>query len=257
LLLDRLNRFVRRILFGPRLQLRSDQPVERLGSDYGGWEFVPTETLRGSTVVSCGLGEDASFDVEFASRYGARVIIVDPTPRAIRHFEQIIDRVGEPRMRHYVSGGRQPVDTYELSSINAGQLVLVPKALWTEKATLPFFLPDDPAHVSHSLVDQRRDHGMSSRKIDVETTTLETLMIEHGIEHLPLLKLDIEGAEVPVIGQLLRTAIRPDQILVEFDGLTRTSRSATQEWKHSDDLLQQAGYHLRHWDRRSNFLYTR
>ena len=39
-------------------------------------------------------GEDASFDVEFTTRFKARIIIVDPTPRAIDHFEAIQKRLG-------------------------------------------------------------------------------------------------------------------------------------------------------------------
>jgi hypothetical protein len=84
----------------------------RLGSDYGGWTFEPSTDLQNSAIVSCGLGEDASFDIEFASRFGAKVIIVDPTPRAIRHFDEIQKRVGQPAVQSYVKGGKQPIASY-------------------------------------------------------------------------------------------------------------------------------------------------
>ena len=36
-----------------------------LGTDYGGWHFVDLN-LQGTTIISAGLGEDGSFDLEFA-----------------------------------------------------------------------------------------------------------------------------------------------------------------------------------------------
>jgi hypothetical protein len=48
--------------------------------------------LSNAKVLTCGLGEDASFDVEFASKYNAEAIVVDPTPRAIQQFAEIVTR---------------------------------------------------------------------------------------------------------------------------------------------------------------------
>lgn len=69
----------------------------KLGSKYGGWTFADVQNLQGSTIISGGLGEDASFDVEFAARFGARVVLVDPTPRSIRHFEELQASAGAGR----------------------------------------------------------------------------------------------------------------------------------------------------------------
>ena len=65
-----------------------------LGTAYGGWSFVEEDNLKNCTIISAGLGEDASFDIEFASKYDARIIIVDPTPRAIKHYDEIINSLG-------------------------------------------------------------------------------------------------------------------------------------------------------------------
>ena len=61
----------------------------RLGSVYGGWTFENKKNLYGSTILSCGLGEDASFDIEFANMYNAKIIIVDPIPK--RKWTQMIE----------------------------------------------------------------------------------------------------------------------------------------------------------------------
>lgn len=59
-----------------------DLKLVTLDSQYGARTFHDDGSLDGSTVFSAGPGEDASLDVEFAARFSARVVIVDPTPRA-------------------------------------------------------------------------------------------------------------------------------------------------------------------------------
>ena len=51
-----------------------------LGSSYGGWYFVDTETLNQSWVISGGVGTDISFDIELMEKYKSKIIFVDPTP---------------------------------------------------------------------------------------------------------------------------------------------------------------------------------
>src|SRR5262245_49215573 len=125
----------------PRHRLAERNPameIRRLGTAYGGWSFVEDERFYGSTIISCGLGEDASFDVEFAARYHARVILVDPTPRAIQHYKQIHQRIGKSREIPYVATGHQPISAYDLSTLTADRLYLVPKAIWTHNRTAKF-----------------------------------------------------------------------------------------------------------------------
>ncbi len=90
---NQVSRFVARRRYAPRIKAQRPSDLIRLGSDYGGWTFEPSPDLQDSVIVSCGLGEDASSDVEFASRFGAKVIILDPAPRAIRDFEEIQERI--------------------------------------------------------------------------------------------------------------------------------------------------------------------
>ena len=77
-------RRVRRIVPSLRVS-RHNYKITKLGSNDGGWAFVETDVLFNSKIISCGLGEDASFDIEFASRYKSKVIIIDPTPRSGSH----------------------------------------------------------------------------------------------------------------------------------------------------------------------------
>jgi len=242
--------------FGPTVPVTPHPALTRLGTPYGGWSFVAVPQLAGCDVISCGLGEDASFDVEFAAQYGARVVIVDPTPRAIQHFRAIEARIGRPRERPYVHGGRQPADAYDLSRIARTQLRLVDKALTDTPGTVRFYAPKNPNHVSHSVTNYQNDHSTSTPYIEVETVTVATLFDAVDTQRLQLVKLDIEGAELAVIPQLLTQPVRPTQICIEFDELTVPSdRSRTSFYQCHEQLLR-AGYVVAYFDGGANFLYV-
>jgi len=189
------------------------------------------------------LGEDASFDVEFAARYHAKVIIVDPTPRAIQHYKQIRQRIGKPRETSYVDGGNQPIAAYDLSTLTADSLYLVPKAIWKHSRTAKFFAPSNPAFVSHSLtgINGRDSH------ITVECITMERLLREIGEPQPVLVKFDIEGAAPKVLLDMFRRRIYPRQILVEFEEGAKTSLVqylmrfylALRLWQHGYRLVVQ------------------
>jgi FkbM family methyltransferase len=250
-----LHRFARR-KYAPTIEVHRSSGLLKLGSDYGGWTFEPSSDLHGSVIVSCGLGEDASFDVEFASRYGAKVIVVDPTPRAICHFQSIQERIGQPALQRYVYGGQLHVESYDLRKVHKESLILERSALWIENTTLKFFAPPNPNHVSHSLVNLQNSNDLNTRHIEVPGIALETLLTKHQIESLPLMKLDIEGAEMRVIRNLLEKSILVRQLLVEFDEMNFPSDRSKKNVEDIDRLLRESGYTCRYFDGLSNFLYV-
>ncbi len=250
-----LHRLARR-KYAPAIKLQPSTDLLRLGSDYGGWTFEPSADLQDSVIVSCGLGEDASFDVEFASRFRAKVIIVDPTPRAIRHFEEIQKRVGQPAVQTYVKGGKQPIASYDLRKIAKGSLILEPSALWVENTRVKFFAPANPDHVSHSIVNYQNNYTQNTSHIEVAATTLEALLAKYQLKAVPLIKLDIEGAEIDVIRHMLERSIHARQLLVEFDEMDFPSDRSKKNAEDTDRILTQAGYVCRYFDGRANFLYA-
>ena len=232
-------------------------PLKRLGTDYGGWTFVDDSNLIGSTIISAGLGEDASFDVEFARNYNAKVIVVDPTPRAIAHFNKIVANLGRGRTSSYHRGGNQPVGAYDLRDLEPGTLQLIPKALWENSTSLKFFEPANSQHVSHSIVNFQRGYGDSGEYLEVEAITMTDLLAECGINgsDLQLVKLDIEGAEVEVISDFLDSGIRPAQILVEFDELNVPCPRAFERIDLLTKKLGIAGYKCIWTDGQADFLF--
>jgi FkbM family methyltransferase len=230
----------------------------RLGSRHGGWTLVDSKSLRESVVVSCGLGEDASFDVELANRFAAKVVIVDPTPRAVRHFQQITERYGLPATNSYMDkGAAQNPAAYDLSQISPKRFDLVQKAVWNKNGTVKFFAPKNHNHVSHSIVNFQHNWSSETDHMEVPAITFSDLLREQGIKDLPLVKFDIEGAEIEVLEEMMEKEIYPSQILVEFDEITVPSKRSKDRIEKTHRNLVDHGYQLLHVDGPSNFLYAR
>ena len=121
-----------------RLKTKHGYAFKKLGAEYDRWIFVDNTNLNGCTIISAGLGEDGSFDVEFAKQYNAKVIIVDPTPLAIEHFNKIKKHIGNLKTTDYSEDGKQPIEAYDLSGFLPENLTLIPKALWNETTKVRF-----------------------------------------------------------------------------------------------------------------------
>jgi FkbM family methyltransferase len=158
-----------------------------LGSDYGGWTIIPPFRADQGVVYSFGIGEDASFDLELIANYGVEVHAFDPTPKSIR----------------WVKTQTWPTEFH-----------FHPFGIGGSDKMATFYPPENPDHVSHSILPRSTTAG---RAIEVQLYRLKTIakMLDH--EEISILKLDIEGAEYEVIHDLIKTPeVRVQQILVEF-----------------------------------------
>ena len=186
-------------------------PTERIGTPYGGW-IIPKNWLTPDSICYLvGAGEDISFDLGVAAKYGCQVHIFDPTPRAVSHFQEVAKNIsqGLPTKCTTSPSGFYPEYPAEVAS----HLKFRPIGIWEEDTTLRFFAPQNEAHISHSLVNLQR----SERHIEVPVRKLSGMMRELGTPRLNLLKLDIEGAEYQVIRSILEDKIEVDILCIEFD----------------------------------------
>ena len=177
-------------------RLVTGDEVVHLGSGYGGWA-VPRGIGRSWTCYAAGVGEDASFDVAL-TEMGCEVVAIDPTPRALDYMKPIV-------------------------ALHEG-LALAPYALWTEDGELDFFPPSDPANVSYSATNIQD----TTNPIRVPARTLASIAREFGHDRVDLVKLDIEGAEYPVIEALDLGSLGVRVLCVEFHthkGLRRMMRA--------------------------------
>jgi FkbM family methyltransferase len=162
------------------------EPAVRLGSEYGGWDVSPRGLGPDAVVYSAGIGTDISFDLALIEAYGVTVHAFDPTPASIAW----VKSQPLPQRYHWHEIGLASYDG---------------------RAT--FFPPDDPQHISHTMVERA---STRSRAIEVDVRRVSTLMGELGHRAIDLLKMDIEGAEYSVLEDVLANGPRIGQILVEF-----------------------------------------
>lgn len=257
--LVQIGRALFRILVGRGLwfqlqPLKQNPDVLHLGSRYGAWWICPERMQTSPIIVSCGLGEDATFDIECVSRFGARVFFYDPTPRAIDHFKGLVRRTGLPPARRYGFTGNQPLDAYDLTKVKPHNLSLEPKAIANYSGEAILRLPTNPDHVSGSLQSSARFKG---REIVVPCVKLSDefdRLTKQGLS-VDLLKLDIEFSEVVALSDLLDNGWRPTQINVEFDELCFPTHSRLRMIRKCHRHLVASGYKLLASNHRANFFY--
>jgi FkbM family methyltransferase len=223
-----------------RLPIGTSLPLERPGTDYGGW-IIPAQWLRPDSIVYLvGAGEDVSFDVAVAHQYGCNVHIVDPTPRAQTHVGQL--------KQHLLSGTRTALANSESGFYPeyppavAERLVFHPVGLWNERTHLRFYSPADPSNVSHSIVNLQH----TETYIEVPVLRLAQLMAQNGHTSVDLLKIDIEGAEYTVLDTVLEDNIPVKVICIEYDESHRNHFNGQYMDRIEGSLakLVRAGYHI-------------
>jgi FkbM family methyltransferase len=194
-----------------RTALFSSEELLRLGTVYGGWIIPANSGLSADSVCySAGAGEDISFDCALIERFYCQVRVIDPTPRAITHFDKLRETV--------IAGGRFPInnsnsDYYTITPADIEKLSLLPVGLADQDTELRFFFPKNPAHVSCSTVNLQK----TEKYFTAQCQRLPSIMKQMGDSSIDLLKMDIEGGEYAVIKDLVTTNILPRILLVEFD----------------------------------------
>lgn len=190
-------------LVGRELRIRKD--VRLPTQDLGGWPCWVDGLPERPAVLSAGIGSDVGFERALVERYNALVHAFDPTPDAVEWM------------------GRQAMG--EGFHFHAW-------ALSGEDATLRMFRRvNKQGKKSAMMWTMSEQASASDNAIDVKALTVRTAMAELGMPSLDILKLDIEGAEYPVLDGLAGLDTLPGQVLVEFHhrfpgiGKARTERT--------------------------------
>ena len=202
-----------RALRGEDLWQRAQTGCEKiwLGNTGARWCVCPQDLSTSSVVYSFGVGEDISFDLALIERFGLRVQAFDPTPQSIEWLQT------QTVPREFVFHG------YGVAGFD-GNCAFLP--------------PENPAHVSHSMVARET----SRPAIEVAVRRLGTIMKMLGHEHIDLLKMDIEGAEYGVLADMLSSGIPVKQLLVEFHH--RWPQLGIEKTKQAIHALNAAGYRI-------------
>lgn len=226
-----------------------------LGSKHGKWAILSDPSFSYQYILSAGLGEDASFEIELINLFGGKVFFIDPTPRALLHFDSILESIGSPKSKEYSSDGSQSVKSYDLSTISSVSLQIIPFALSSEDGIKRFFLPLNKINVSHSLIS-RPNLNSSENYIDVNSICIASVLNLTNLPKIDLLKLDIEGSEIEVLFDLIDSKITVNQILVEFDSFPSFSIRKNLVIFNCHKFLTVSGYKLVKIVFPSNFTYV-
>ena len=251
--------YIRRNNILKKLDFHEFNKILYLGTQYGGWSILDNKRLKNKFIISAGLGEDASFDIELINKYNCKIISVDPTPRAIHHYNKIIRNSGNKRKNIYEENGKLNISSYDLTKINNKNFILIKKALYNLKnMELKFYSPFNKNHVSYSINTWQNNYKKNTGFIKVRTITIDDIINKFNIKNLEMIKLDIEGAEVEVIENMLKKKIFPNQILVEFDELNEVNKISTNRFFKIHKKLLLYNYKLvKSSNNFPNFLYIR
>jgi FkbM family methyltransferase len=184
-----------------RRELR--RAVEFHGTDAGGWSLLANSLAQSSTVVSVGIGEDASFDLSVIGKYNCCVHGYDPTPKSGAWVKA---NCHDERFRFH------------------------PEAIADHDGVLRLYLPKESQNVSASI---ERSNVTCSEFFEAPCRRLSSLMQDLNVSSLDVLKLDIEGAEYGVIRDAIKSGalMQVKQLLIEFHhwipefGLSQTRRA--------------------------------
>ena len=216
--------------------------MQRFGTKYGGWNLPELINLDTNSIIySAGVGEDISFDILIQEKYKSHIILIDPTERAYKHFDEMKQFyvTGKPNF----TGDIQPdyLRVIGNSKPDFSKFSYVKKGLWSKSGVLKFYKPLNEKYVSHTLIE-----NMYSAKYDnVEVDSLKNIMIALGHDHIDVLKIDIEGSEIEVVNQMLEDKIFPKYVCIEFD-LKLKNVDYNNETNGLIIRLKEAGYALKH-----------
>lgn len=185
--------------------------MEKLGTSYGGW-FIPKECKlnENSIIYSVGVGEDISFDLLLNYKYKCKIFLIDPTKRAIDYYSNVIKYFNLECDDHKLKNSYLKTINFKP---NLNDFVYIDKGLWDSKTELKFYFQSNPEYVSQTFIQNMYTDNFYL----VKTTSLKDIMEQFGHTQIDLLKLDIEGAEITVLEDMIKNNIFPKYLLVEFD----------------------------------------
>jgi len=214
--------------------------MERLGTNYGGW-YVPTGmTLNENSIVySGGVGEDMSFDLLIQCKYNCNIILVDPTAKAIKHFDEVKQYYNNKRL---FTGNIQPDYYSQIQTLhpNFDNFKYVNIGLWNKKDELKFYKQANDNYVSQTVIENMFGHKYDVVHVD----SIKNIMEQQGHIKIDLLKLDIEGAEIETVNQMLDDKIYPTYVLIEFDLLLKNKDPRNTTNQLVERMITREGYKM-------------
>ena len=171
------------------LPLRRKAAIETIGTE-DQWGVLRDSLSRNSFIVSAGVGKNITFEQTIVRKYGATIILLDPSPTGI----DTMSRIGN----------------------EGGHLDFRPVGLAAQTGSLDFGRPDIESEGSFRK-------GSANDGVKLDCVSLKHLLGTEKRTRIDLLKLDVEGFEYEILQSVFRDKIEIDQICVEI----HTNRAIT------------------------------
>ena len=214
--------------------------MEKLGTDYGGWLIPKNISLNENSIVySGGAGEDISFDLKLQDKYNCWIIIIDPTKRAIKHYEEVKLFYKDNNFKFTGNIQKDYIKNIKNLNLDFNKIIFLDIGLYNKKDLLKFYKQDNSNYVSQSL-----ENNMFGKNYDlIKVDTIQNIMNELNHNTIDLLKLDIEGSECDVLDKMLDDNILPKYLCIEFDLLIK-NKDFNKKTEKIGKRLQIFGYKI-------------
>tara|TARA_Y100001970_G_scaffold291956_1_gene431247 strand:+ start:5694 stop:6377 length:684 start_codon:yes stop_codon:yes gene_type:complete len=188
--------------------------MNKLGTDYGGWYFPEKHNLNQDSIIySAGVGEDISFDLKIQNDLNCNIFLIDPTIKSITHYDECKHFFTDKSFAFTGNIQHDYINYIQNLNPNFKKFNYLNIGLWDKKDELKFYKQTNENYVSQSLID-----GMFGNNYDlVPVNSIKNIMNELNHTKIDVLKLDIEGAEIKVLEQMLKDNIFPNILCIEFD----------------------------------------
>ena len=176
---------------------------------YSNYSLHPSIRLNEKSLVySLGIFRDVSFDLAIANQTGCQVHLFDPTPVTKEFMVQYANHA----LLHYH-----------------------PIGIWTENTQLTFYQGKEDT--SSTVFNE--DGVKKSVHFVADCKTIPTVMKENAHTAIDVLKMDIEGAALPVCKHIFEHGIFPKQIVGEFERPLKSMPQVKEFLKSIDELVNQ------------------
>lgn len=174
-------------------------------------EFSP---MQGWTVLDVGANIGATSLCYASSMKRGRIIAVEPHPSTLKSLRTNL-----------------ALNSFE------GLVEIEEVAVSDQSGSISMFIPEDGTMAMQTASGLAHHKG---KIIEIPCVTIDSLLTRHKIDHLNLLKIDIEGYELDALKGATETLQRTDFVVLEYH--SEELRSACQE------LLEHAGFTIREWE---------
>ena len=195
-----------------KAKIQPNVEIVMMGTEYGGWPIPKKYQIhKEDYYIGGGAGEDISFDCELTKNFLCKSIILDPTPRAKIHFEELCKAVDKGN-KMGINGST--TEFYDIDKTILDNIKFVPFGMANKSEFRKFYFPVNKDWVSCSTDSE----GHSNDYFEAQCYNYEDLLKELDIDYknIKLIKLDIEGEEFGVIDEMIKKDMLPEILMFEI-----------------------------------------